>query len=311
MDSGVLIGVVTVTFNSALVIRGFLDSLLKQRHTNFILYVIDNASSDATVGHLAEYCDPRIVVVRNSTNVGAAEGNNIGIRAAIKDGCTSVLLINNDTEFDADLILELRVGLLRHKSDMAVPKIGYFDEPDRIWYAGGYFSRLRGTSRHFGMGRKDNAKFDRPCAVEYGPTTCMLIRTEVFGRVGLLDADYFAYLEDTDFCYRAREAGITLFYVPSARLLHRVSGLTGRDSDFTIRYCVRNHVYYVLKNLPGWQRLFYLPALQLHLVTKFILLRRKMHTFWLAEKAFWEGISLGNSRSTNGGKLPSKLESSG
>src|SRR4029077_17939136 len=137
---------------------------------------------------------------------------------------------------------------------------------------------------------------DQPRAVDYGPTTCMLIKTEVFQRVGLLDADYFAYLEDTDFCYRARQVGVKLFYVPSARLLRRVSSITGRDSDFTTRYCVRNHVYHVLKNLPGWQRWFYLPALQLHLVAKFILLRRKLNTFWLAEKAFWEGISLGNSR---------------
>ena len=309
MDSHVLIGVVTVTFNSAFVIRGFLDSLLKQIHTNFILYVIDNASSDATLKSLAEYHDPRIVIVRNSTNVGAAEGNNIGIRAAVKDGCTRVLLINNDTEFDDDLIVQLQAGLQRHQSDMVVPKIGYFDEPDKIWCAGGYFSRLRGTSRHFGMDRKDIGQFDQPRAVDYGPTTCMLIKTEVFGRVGLLDVDYFAYLEDTDFCYRARQAGITLFYVPSARLLHKVSSLTGRDSDFTTRYCIRNHVYHVLKNLPGWQRLVYLPALQFHLVTKFILLRRKLNAFWLAEKAFWEGISLGRSGGRIGRTSPSKLKS--
>jgi GT2 family glycosyltransferase len=309
MHSDPLIGVVTVTFNSGLVIRGFMDSLLKQTYADFILYVVDNASSDATLHYLAEYNDLRIVVIRNSTNVGAAEGNNIGIRAAAKDGCTSILLINNDTEFDGDLIEHLCDGLRRHESDMVIPKIAYFDEPDKVWSAGGYFSGLRGTSRHFGMNRKDDGQFDQARAVEYGPTTCMLIRREVFGRVGLLDADYFAYLEDTDFCYRARQAKVKLFYVPSAHLLHRVSSLTGRDSDFITRYSIRNHVYHVFKNLPGWQRLFYLPALQIHLITKFILLRRNVGTFWLAEKAFWEGISLGNSRGTNGGKLPSKLES--
>jgi len=304
-----LTGVVTVTFNSALVIRGFIESLLKQVHANFILYVIDNASSDTTLQHLAEYHDPRIVVVRNSTNVGAAEGNNIGIRAAVNDGCSSILLINNDTEFDSDLVLQLYAGLRRYKSDMAVPKISYFDSPDRIWYGGGYFSRLRGTSRHFGMDCMDKGQFDQPRAVDYGPTTCMLIRKEVFGRVGILDANYFAYLEDTDFCYRARQAGIKLSYVPSAHLLHRVSSLTGRDSDFTTRYCIRNHVYHILKNLPCWQWLFYLPALQLHLVMKFILARRDLKTFWLAENAFWEGISVGRSREVNGGMQPSKFKS--
>jgi len=292
VDEEALVGIVTVTFNSGFVIRTFMNSLLKQTYIGFILYVIDNASTDATLQALGEYNDPRIVIVRNSTNVGAAEGNNIGIRAALKDGCSSVVLINNDTAFDDDLLYQLLLGLEQHDCDMVVPKILYFDEPEKIWSAGGYFSWLRGSARHFGLDRNDDGQFDRARFVDYSPTTCMLIRKEVFDVVGFLDASYFAYFEDTDFCYRAHQAGIKLLYISSGRLLHRVSSLTGRDSDFTVRYCVRNHVYYVLKNFPIWQRLFYLPALQFHLVAKFVLMRRKLSTFWLAEKAFSEGFSL-------------------
>ena len=292
LDSDAVIGVVTVTFNSAFVIRGFMTSILKQTHANFVLYVVDNVSSDSTLECLAEYDDPRIMIVQNSTNLGAAEGNNIGIRAALKDGCAAVVLINNDTVLDDDLFLQLMVGLRQHDADMVVPKILYFDEPNKIWSAGGYFSWLRGAARHFGSDRNDEGQFDRSRFVDYSPTTCMLIRKEVFALIGFLDASYFAYFEDTDFCYRARLAGVRLVYFSSARLLHRVSSLTGRDSDFTVRYSIRNHVYYVLKNFPSWQRLFYLPALQFHLVTKFVLLKRKLSTFWLAEKAFSEGISL-------------------
>jgi GT2 family glycosyltransferase len=292
LDRDAVIGVVTVTFNSGSVIRGFMNSILKQSHAKFVLYVVDNASWDSTLECLAEYDDPRIVIVRNQTNVGAAEGNNIGIRAALKDGCASVVLINNDTVLDDDLFFQLIVGMRQHDADMVVPKILYFDEPNKIWSAGGYFSWLRGAARHFGSDRNDEGQFDRSRFVDYSPTTCMLIRKEVFTRIGFLDARYFAYFEDTDFCYRARLAGVRLVYFSSARLLHRVSSLTGRDSDFTIRYSIRNHVYYVLKNFPSWQRLFYLPALQFHLVAKFILLRRKLSTFWLAEKAFSEGISI-------------------
>jgi len=167
---------------------------------------------------------------------------------------------------------------------------------NKIWSAGGYFSWLRGAARHFGSDSDDEGQFDESRFVDYSPTTCMLIKKEVFELIGFLDASYFAYFEDTDFCYRAHRAGIKLVYVSAARLLHKVSSLTGRDSDFTVRYCIRNHVYYVLKNFPSWQRLFYLPALQFHLVAKFVLLKRKIRTFWLAEKAFSEGISLFRSR---------------
>lgn len=292
LDKDAPVGVVTVTFNSASVIRGFMNSLLEQAHTHFILYIVDNASTDSTLQCLSEYDDPRIVIVRNTTNFGAAEGNNIGIRAAFSDGCPLVVLINNDTVFGDDLLSQLLLGLQRHRSDMVVPKILYFDEPDKIWSAGGYFSWLRGSARHFGSDRTDDGQFDQFRFVDYSPTTCMLIRKEVFQTIGFLDASYFAYFEDTDFCYRAHQAGIKLAYVSSARVLHKVSSLTGRDSDFTIRYCIRNHVYYILKNLPGWQRLCCLPAFQLYLVAKFIVIRRKLSQFWLAERAFSAGISL-------------------
>jgi len=287
-----LIGVVTVTFNSASVIHDFINSLLKQTHTGFVAYIVDNASSDETLQWLAEYHDARVVVVRNPTNVGVAEGNNIGIRAALRDACASVLLINNDTKFAPDLLSELDEGLGKYQSDMVVPKIFYFDEPDRIWCAGGYFARIRGSAGHFGEDRKDEGQFDRSRLVHYAPTCCMLIKREVFEKIGLMDANYFVYFDDADFCYRAYKAGIKLFYVSSARLFHKVASLTGIESDFSIRYGVRNRVYYVLKNLPEWHVLFLLPALQIYVIAKFMFVKRGLKTFWVAEKAFWEGFSL-------------------
>ena len=297
MVNEALIGVVTVTFNSASVIHGFMDSLLKQKHRAFILYVVDNASSDETLSYLAEYPDPRIVIVRNSANVGVAEGNNVGIRASMKDGCTSVLLINNDTVFDSNLLSQLESKLQTPGCDMVVPKILYFDTPDRIWCAGGYFSRLEATSRHFGYGKKDDGRFDQSRSVQYSPTCCMLIKGVVFEQIGLMDANYFVYFDDTDFCCRARRHGLGIFYLSSARVWHKVSSLTGGgESDFTLHYYTRNQVYYVLKHLPRWQWLYYLPFFQARILAKYILLSRKLTALWLAEKAFFAGVSLFYSR---------------
>jgi GT2 family glycosyltransferase len=293
MDSGSLIGVVTVTFNSGTVIRGFMDSVLKQTPAKFILYLVDNASSDDTLKLVAQYQDVRVVVIACQTNLGVAEGNNLGIRAALKDGCTSVLLVNNDTVFDSDLVSKLVAGLEEYQCDMIVPKILNFDHPDRIWCAGGYFSRIRAASGHFGDGQKDRGQFDQPRAVDYSPTCCMLVRREVFYGIGLMDANYFVYFDDTDFCHRAYRAGKRLFYKPSARLLHKVGSLTGGvRSEFTLRYCTRNHTYYLLKNFPGWQILLSLPAFQICIFAKYVFWERRLKAFWVAEKAFWEGISL-------------------
>lgn len=293
MGSCKLVGVVTVTFNSGSVIDEFLVSMLRQTYSDFILYVIDNASSDDTLKRLSKCKDPRIMLIPNQTNVGVAEGNNVGIRAALGDGCGSILLINNDTVFEADLLQELVEGLQKHRCEMIVPKILFFDKPDTIWCAGGYFSALRGTSGHFGFeARADDPRFDQPRAINYSPTCCMLIKHEVFDRIGLMDENYFVYHDDTDFCLRAWRGGVRLFYLPSAQILHKIGSLTGLNSNFTIRFASRNHVYLILKHyslLQGW---FYCSGYYIFNLWKYIFLLRSPKSFWVAQTAFWEGISL-------------------
>jgi hypothetical protein len=220
----------------------------------------------------------------------------MGLRAALKEGCGLVLLLNNDTEFDSDLLSRLSEALQEYQCEMVVPKISYFDDPRRIWCAGGYFSMLRATSKHFGYRERDHGQFDQPRAVSYGPTCCLLIRKEVFDRIGLMDATYFVYYDDTDFCLRAYRAGMRLFYVPAIRLLHKVSALTGHESPFAIRHLTRNHVYFILKSFPRWQALFYLAAYELHILGRYLLAPAKLRACVLREEAFLEGILLFHSR---------------
>ena len=108
------IGLVTITYNSADVLRSFLDCVWKQTHSDLILYVIDNASTDVTLPMLDNETDIRLRVVKNSKNLGVAKGNNQGIRQAILDGCDQVLIINNDVEFEITLIeklIKIQTGL--------------------------------------------------------------------------------------------------------------------------------------------------------------------------------------------------------
>lgn len=293
------IGVVTVTYNSAKVIPDFIESLLKQAYESFRLYAVDNSSSDDTVALLGNYSGARLAIIRNAANVGVAEGNNVGIRAALNDGCESVLLINNDTAFGADLISTLHDGLQKYCCDMIVPKILYLDPPDKIWSAGGAFSVWRGRPRHLGFNRKDDGRFDKVCEAEYSPTCCMLIRREVFERIGLMDPNYFVYFDDADFCLRAHRASVKLVYCPETRLFHKVSSLIGHRSDMSVQYVTRNHVYFVLKHFRWWQNAYYLPICQAHLLVRCGLAKNKARAFVIAQRAFWEGISLFRSTRTH------------
>ena len=296
VDRPVRVGVVTVTYNSAPVIRDFMASMLQQESADFVLYIIDNNSSDDTLNLLSHYSDSRIVVIPNRANLGVAEGNNIGIRAALKNECEFILLINNDTVFDSNLLTALIRGISQYECGMIVPKILYFDDPGKIWSAGGYFSGLRGSSMHFGCGQRDRGQFDLPKAVSYSPTCCMLIKREVFHRIGLMDPDYFVYFDDTDFCWRAHKAGVKLFYLSAVQLKHKVGSSTGAISNFNVRYHTRNHVYYVLKNYSRLRAFFYCSAYYFYIFGSYLCVCWCPKRYWTAQKAFWEGISVYLSR---------------
>jgi GT2 family glycosyltransferase len=288
------VGVVTVTYNSAKVIDGFLTSLLAQTFQNFILYVVDNISSDETLARLATYRDARIRVIANPDNRGIAEGNNQGIRAALEDGCSLILLLNNDTEFEPKLLERLVAGIDRTASDMVAPKILFHHDQNKIWSAGGGLDARRAYSGfHHGYGETDRGQFDQARPVQHAPACCLLIRENVFRRIGVMDDRYFAYVEDTDFCYRAMRAGLTITYLPEARMLHKAHSLTGGlFSPFMMRYTTRNRTYFMLKHFGRGRGLLYVIAYQLYLVIQVLARRVKWSMFVLRERAFLEGLRL-------------------
>jgi len=291
------VGVVTVTYNSAGVIDGFVRSMLRQSHRHFVLFVIDNASSDTTLRQLATYGDERIVVKAESRNLGLAAGNNQGIRASLEQGCDAVLIINNDTEFEPALLEKLIAGLEEHAGDMIVPKMYYFDPPDKIWCAGGQFDRMKGyLSVHYGENQMDRGQYDRVREVEFAPMACMMIRSNVFARIGLIDEQYFLYFDDNDFCLRAKRAGLKLIYLPSATLRHKVSALAKNSPSMVHYMFARNHVYFIRKNLSLGARLVYLPAYQFRLVLKSLFRILDWKEFAQREKGFLCGLRIAVSR---------------
>jgi GT2 family glycosyltransferase len=288
------IGVVTVTYNSAEVLPDFLRCLWAQSHANFLLFVIDNASSDKTIELLEECGDSRLILIANPDNRGVAEGNNQGIRKALESGCSRVLLLNNDTEFDETLVERLAEGLEKHSCDMICPKMFFFDEPQRIWAAGGFFQpRLGYRTQHYGEGELDRGQFDQTRAVTYTSTCCVMIRADLFARIGLMDARYFVYSDDTDFMYRALKAGATIIYLPSATLLHKVHRLTGGvNSPFTIRYSVRNKAYFKLKHCGRVTAWFWNILYRAYYLARLISFTSSFSTFKLKQRAISEAYKM-------------------
>jgi GT2 family glycosyltransferase len=267
-----LIGVVTVTYNSASFLDEFVASCAMQTGPAFKVYCIDNDSRDGTPEMLKRIDDPRWVVTLNKRNVGVAEGNNQGIVQAFADGCEWVLLLNNDTTFPSDFFAQLVQACAKNDWRVVVPKI-WFDEPAKhIWYGGGGFNARRAhTGFHSGIGDPDVGQFDRPGTVDYSPTCAMLVHRSVFDEVGLMDETYFVYFDDTDFCWRLRLADVPIGYWPETTLVHKVGGSTGgKTSPFTAQITARNRLYYLRKHFGGLAAALWTPVFLLYYFGRYV-----------------------------------------
>lgn len=293
MISSGKIGIVTVTYNSEPVLREFFESLAKQTLRSFVVYAVDNASADNTLDILERQSDVSVVTIANPDNRGVAEGNNQGIRAALADGCSSILLLNNDVVFPANLLSCLSEGLEREHCSAVAPKIYYHDQPDLIWAAGGYFQFWLGRSLHYGEGERDRGQFDTVRKITYAPTCCVLLRAEIFDTVGLMDPRYFVYWDDVDFMYRMKRTGLVMKYLPACRMWHKVGSLTSAaPSQFCVRYVTRNRIYFVRKFLPGLLAGSWIALYRLYLFTRYLLGKDSRSQWKLKETAVADGVVL-------------------
>ena len=300
-----IIGLVTITYNSADVLQSFLDCVWKQTYSNLILYVIDNASSDVTLSMLENEKDSRLRVVKNVKNFGVAKANNQGIRQAISDGCEQILIINNDVEFENALIEKLINIQIENKCSLVSPKMMYYDKPNHIWYAGSWFIKKKGyLPLHRGMNELDEGQYNKTIDVEYAPTCCLLVKKGVFKDIGFMDEKYFVYFDDTDFSYRVWKDGRhRILYYPNVEFYHKVGSLTKsfkKDEkkiyrgNFFLQQNTKNHIYF-LKKIGGIFSYTFIVWLFFKNNIRFVIkpqIRKNISTWWLINKSYFQGLLL-------------------
>ncbi len=204
-----------------------LHSLQQVTYPNFRVVVVDNASSDCSVDAIREKF-PSVQIISNKENLRFAGGNNVGIRYALDYGADYVLLLNNDTVVDKEFLTEM-VAIADQSARMGMigPKIYYYSEPKKIWYAGGRIEWWKGWVSHIGIRELDGGQYDAITEVDYLTGCCMLVKREVIEKVGILDESFYIYGEDADWCIRASRAGYKLMYVPSSMVWHKLSASIG------------------------------------------------------------------------------------
>lgn len=212
------------------------NSALKAINNESYIVVVDNDSKDGSFDVLSDYYknNKNVVIIESEDNAGFSAGNNIGIKYAMKNKADFILLLNNDTEIDHNIINEL-ISRADEKT-VTVPKMYYFKEENKIWYAGGHINKFTGRMTHIGENEQDRGQYDKECYVDFATGCCMLIPMSVIMKIGLMDESYFMYVEDVDYSLNMVKHGINILYVPSAKLWHKVGSSSGNKSKLTVYY---------------------------------------------------------------------------
>ena len=282
-----------------------LDGSAKQ---NFEVIIVDNASAASASSPPASSAQaashlPKASTISDSPGEGTREALkrcvreeklilnecNRGFSGGCNDGiCQAkgeiIVLLNVDTEVDADWLTELVRPLLHDRraamagckmyyppkldlqdpaerpgsadapaSSTGSPQAGSASSPQaprgKIQHAGGVI-HPNAMVEHRGYGEEDVGQWDEEVEVDYVTGASVAIRREFLELCGGgLDEDYFpAYYEETDLCYRARLMGYRVLYAPRATLVHHESTLLGVGSPLFNRLCYRGRILFCLKN---------------------------------------------------------------
>src|SRR3989337_2590976 len=201
--------------------------------------VVDNFSSDGSQEALSKIED--INFIQNQDNLGYAGGNNVGIKYALKRRADAVLILNNDTIVDQKIFFAK--GFEFHKLRYSPKDLGKV-----IWSAGGEIDWSNVLGKHLGVDEVDRGQFAKRKQITFATGACIFVKREVFEKIGYFDEKYFLYLEDMDFCVRAKNAKFKIIFEPGAVVWHKNAGSSGGSGSVLQDYFItRNRLLFAYK----------------------------------------------------------------
>ena len=243
------VSIIVLNWNNYQDTKECLESLEKITYANYIVIVIDNGSTDKS-GERLKKESSQYTFIRNEDNLGFAEGNNVGIRHALRSGADYVLLLNNDTVVDPDF-LEPLVTITKADKEIGIvgPMIYFYDEPKVIQSIGARINLWKGSHSIIGIREIDKGQYNGPVEVDYVSGAALLAKRQIIEDIGFLDPDYFLYSEEVDWCYRAAKAGYKIIGVPKSKIWHKISSSTGgTNSPLSAYYITRNRILFMRKH---------------------------------------------------------------
>lgn len=245
------IAIIVLNWNGKEDTLACLDSLQQLTYANFEIIVVDNGSTDDSIDAIRTRF-PHLYLVATGENLGFAEGNNVGIRRALERGAELLFLLNNDTTVASDILERFVEAFYAYPhAGILGAKIFLHDERDTLDHLGGTWDRKKGTFDFVGLRHKeDGVQFQYPQEIDYVCGAGMMIRRSVLEAIGGLEKRFFLIWEESDFCFRARNAGFRTLTCPKAKVWHKVSASFVGGKPHSTYFWWRNRLLWIERNCP-------------------------------------------------------------
>ena len=256
------IAVVILNWNGKKFLEELLPTLIQHTPSEVDIVVGDNASSDNSVEFLKQSY-PQIQIIQNDKNYGFAEGYNKVLDKVYAD---YFVLLNSDVEVTDNWISPI-INMMDADDNIAIcqPKLLSYYQRDTFEYAGGAGGYIDKYGYPFCRGRlfttleKDNGQYNDVCEIFWATGAAMFVKAKVWKDLGGLDGDFFAHMEEIDFCWRAKNAGYKVYYCPQSVVYHIGGGTLPPSSPFKTFLNFRNNFSLLFKNLQKRQLAYVFP----------------------------------------------------
>ncbi|OGD83678.1 hypothetical protein A2572_01505 [Candidatus Collierbacteria bacterium RIFOXYD1_FULL_40_9] len=229
------IAIITLNYNNPLSTIACIQSFQNAKTDHkIVFYVVNNGCTDNSEKLTAQKLNATII--NSPVNLGFSGGNNLGIREALKDGCTHILLINNDAKVTTANFFEYLLNSPYDISSAGIVSVN--SKHKQIDYGGIVDWRLGRNTHRYNKGK-----------IDYVSGACLFTKSEVIKSIGELDERFFLYYEDVDFCLRAKKLGFTIGVLPEISVKHQLSLSTSKLGRRKTLILAQSHLHFCFKHL--------------------------------------------------------------
>jgi len=245
------VGVVIVNHNLKDSLRETLLSFRKVNYPGLQIVVSDNASTDGS-REMVRKEFPEVHLLPHDPEKGYAKAAALGMEF-LADKSKYIFSTSNDVIVAPEMINVL-VDYAEKNPDAGILgcKIYYFGKDDLLWSAGGVINPIHAHVTHFAWNRRDAPRYNHIRECDFVTGCGILVRSDVAKKVNFLNPDLIFYCEDADLCYRVREQGYKIVYIPGAVMWHKTETTLSKNRPLQLQYSTRNSLYIIQKHRIGY-----------------------------------------------------------